>query len=283
MPAVAERLRRSEVEQAPDFGAFIQVFEKRKDANGIPRISCLSYPLPPGVTPNRARQMMGDILGPRESNVVNIADYYRSPSGELQFMAREGATFTTAMRDRFLNIPSRELGIDQRERKKELVGKGVLLRFHKALQGELFESAQDSPGAQIFDFAYEVDKKTGKIYGKDRKGKRMEKSLGELAMDGDIEHEGMLIRLEERLQEMDEGVVINFDKSKTVSLCCALFFKEKFLEKMGVIRDATKEAIGNFLSLFFGREFALQLVKEEESREVCGKCGEEKAQCSGHS
>lgn len=210
--------------EARQFGAFIQVFEKRKDENGVARISTMSYPLPPGLNSDQAFSTMGEILGPGEDNtVVDFSDYYRSASGELQFQAREGARFDSSMMKRFLDVPAVSLGIDQSKRREELVG-GVMAEFNNGLTGDRHESAQASSGESIFAFSYRVG--SDGLYGKTVNGVEGKK-LSELALDGDMEHAEMLQKLEKRLMDMDEGVVINFDKSKTVSLCCAKFFSEK--------------------------------------------------------
>lgn len=247
-----------ECEKASQFGAFIQVFVKERDTAGIARVSCLSYPLPPGVSNVQAREMMLDILGPQESNVRTMQDYYRSASGELQFMAREGARFDKPMQDRFLDVPARDLGINQAKRKTELIG-GVLHEFNSVLQGERHESAQASKGSEIFAFSYRVDEEQHALFGKNVAGKEG-KRLSELALPGDEEHADMLKTLEKRLMEIDEGVVVNFDKSKTVSLCCVKFFKEKLVKAAGEV----KEAIINRLSAWMGRDVALAYVRGED-------------------
>ena len=54
----------------------------------------------------------------------------------------------------------------------------------------------------------------------------------------------MLGKLEERLVTMEEGVVVNFDKSATVSKCCALFFKEKLNNGMEAARNTFNDFVG---------------------------------------
>lgn len=252
-----------EIGKTSEFGAFIQVFEKRIDDQGIPRVACISYPLPKGISTKKAWKMISRIAGPSDSSIVNIDDYYLSTSGDLLFIAKTGEFFTTDMRARFLDVPEIELGIDQSRRKEELFSRGVLREFNLALLGERHASAQDSEGGTIFSFSYRVAKDG--LYGKDVQGKEGRR-LSELAMEGDDEHSNMLIALEKKLMSMPEGIVINFDKSKTVSMCCAKFFKDKLAQIFKNTLD-TSELV-RILTFYTGIPRGLNLS-------VCHTCQEE--------
>lgn len=274
MPALAEARvftpqfqQESREAEANAFGAFWQVFVKQKDSHGIPHVSCLSYPLPGGVNASQARHMLYEAAG---IQLNENARSYSSKSGELQFLALPNAVFDTDMQRRFLGVPEERLGVHQGKRREELLA-GVLYEFNDGLTGKRHASAQASKGKNIFAFSY--NQYNGHLYGKDRKG-REGKPLSELAMEGDLEHTHMLQALEKRLLAMDEGVVINFDKSKTVSLCCALFFKEKLLSGFQTISDYVR----NMLSLYLGDSARYAFANQERIR--CETCGKSKGACA---
>lgn len=267
---------RPDVEKAPQFGAFLQVFVKKTDAQGVPHFSCLSYPLPPGMSQKQAKDMFVGIAGDAIFN--KRGTFYQSASKELMFLSLPGTHFDVSMRGRFLDVPAQMLGIDQTNRKEELVG-GVLKEFYDELDGRRHESAQASRGQNIFSLSYRFEPTDRGLYGKARDGQEG-KRLSMLALDGDVEHEEMLIRLEERLQEMEDGVVLHIDKSKTVSLCCALFFKEKLHDVFTSLRG-TMENILDSLSLYFGHRNIAKLFAED-STDVCGQCNLSLDKCQGH-
>lgn len=254
--------------QADKFGAFVQVFVKKKGEDGKPpHIACLSYPLPGGITGEQAEIMLREIIGFEKADEGDPRNSHKSPQGDLQYFARPGADFDETMIDRFFAVPQRELGIDQKKRRNEFNNGGVRNRFEEALKGERFDSARGSPGTDIFDFSY-VQEADG-VYGKDVKGKKAKKPLSQLAMEGYDDHRVMLENLQDRLMSMEEGVIVNFDKSATVSKCCALFFKEKL--KSGV--ESAVNAFNNFVGYIhdrFGPPAAFAFV-EEVKKKKCEK------------
>lgn len=242
---VPEQVKREE--QADEFGAFVQVFVKKKGEDGNPNIACLSYPLPGGISTEQASGMLRKIIGFEKEDAYDPRNYHQSPQGDLLFLAKPGADFNEAMIGRFFDVPQRELGIDQEKRTNEFKNGGVRNRFEEALKGKRFDSAQASTGTEIFDFSY-VQQADG-VYGKDVKGEKAKKPLSQLAMEGYDDHRIMLENLQDRLMSMKEGVIVNFDKSATVSKCCALFFKEKL--KNGI--ESAHNTFNDFAGYIHGR------------------------------
>ena len=254
-----------EMERMPTFGAFVQVFVKKTDAQGIPRIACLSYPLPP-ITSSQAKEALVGIAG--EHILNRKATFYESPSQELMFLALPGGQFDTAVLRRFMDVPGEMFHTNQSERKRELLG-GVLKEFDDELSGIRHESAQASSGKNIFSLSYRLREEDAGLYGKDRQGNEG-KRLSELSMEGDLEHKGMLEELEQQLVTMEDGIILHIDKSKTVLACCARFFEEK-LQK--------GSAQSGIFSFYFGDVYPLTQGWESGT---CEQCGVAIAECNGH-
>lgn len=255
-----------EIVKDPGMGAFLQVFEKKRDATGIPRISTMTYFLP-GITTEQGEQLIRGIAGVENKDKRSVV--YASPSGELMFQAFFGATFDNAMIQRFLNVPAAMLGVDQTERRRQLLG-GVLREFHDGLAGKRHKSAQDSEGKEIYAFTYRQKGKC--LIGKNVQGKEG-KPMSQLAMKGDREHENMLVAQERTIADMEEGVVLAIDKSKSVDLCCRLFFQEKLRQLTVAMRKAVVGMISRFVN-------AEDLYGYLAAQGICAGCFENRGRCA---
>lgn len=247
-----------EIEPSQEFGAFIQVFVKRGNT-----IGCLSYPLPAGITTDRAAMMLTTILYP--DTPAESDSQYASSDGELLFLKRPGVHKDAV--ERFLKVPEVFLGVAQKDRWQEFMGE-VGDNFWQSVGGARFESAQNSPGKLLYDFSYQV--KNGRVIGLGVNGQEVQ--LSQLAMPGYEEHQKMLVALEQALLTEGEVTIINFDKSATVSACCAKFFKAKAGENPGM------QLVLSDLAFYTGN-FTFWTGEQK----VCDKCGarlEGVCQCS---
>lgn len=255
MPAIAEikiyqETREKEVNR---FGAFIQIFKKKGN-----NIACYSYPLE-SVSTGEARRITSSILSPDKEPA------YRYESESLLFMARPGLH---EIEHRYLTIPEVFLGVDQSKRRLEL-DNGLKSEFEEMLAGKRHTNAQVSKGQEMFTLSYRVklDPETGElgVFGLPLQGE--EQRLSRLQIDE--EHAEMLKALEKVLLAHDEITIVNFSKHKTVSLCCAKFFKDKLVNGIKSIGDSFFDT----LSFYFGNRLAQTPL--ESSKFLCDQCGED--------
>ena len=231
-PRELQSLSRKEVEQevmSPDYGAFIQVMQKRGR-----NISYISYALPRGISDVMLDQMMTAILYPEPHFQGDVLPS-RFSDPDLPLLHRPGLDITAI--DRMVSVPRMVLDTfhddpESRSMKKYYDNQPKIQRELPGIKRQFVESlfspspeAKVADGIHIYHGAYEYV--NGEVIGLNLAGTER---FNLLSLPNDQGHQDQMNALVALLGSHENITFVLADKTKTVADCaarCAKFFEQK--------------------------------------------------------
>jgi len=254
----------------PDYGAFIQVLQKRGNS-----ISYVSYPLPRGITDGMVDEMVTGILYP-EPHFKGDVQLTRLSDANLPLMHRPGVHIDAV--DRLVSVPRTVLEEQHPEQDSHSMKKydsnyrkivdqlpGVKDRFVKSLHED--PKAKVADGGQIFHGAYKFT--DGNVIGLNLEGTQL---FNLVDLPNDEGHQDQMNELVDIFRNNEDVTVVLVDKTKTVADCaasCSRFFEMK---------EANGEATLENLTSYQKNVITPQLHGGEKS--TCSKCKHALTECS---